>query len=371
MRLQIYRRLSSCSNGSNSNTSSLLFPPVALQAFVCEVFSKLGMSTADSRLVSSLLVEADLRGQEGHGVSRIPIYSKRISLGLVNPRPRVSITFPTKSTALVDGDWGMGFVVATRAMGEAMEIAKTEGVGLVGVKNSTHFGASAAYVMQAAEADLISLLLTNSSPAQPPWGGRIPLLGASPLAAAVPAGRYAPFVLDMATTVTARGKLRLAAARNEPIQPGIALNKDGQPTTDGMEAFHGVVLPFGGVKGSGIVMLIEILAGVLTGSDFAGKVTNLYTDFANKQNVGHFIITLRPDLFMPLDVFKARMDTLIDTIKSQPMATGFSEILYAGEPEARMKKSRVQADQVPVQRSTVDMLVQVAKELNASFPEPL
>jgi LDH2 family malate/lactate/ureidoglycolate dehydrogenase len=175
----------------------------------------------------------------------------------------------------------------------------------------------------------------------------------------------------MATTVTARGKLRLAAARNEPIPAGIALNKDGEPTTDGMEAFHGVVLPFGGVKGAGIVMLIEILSGVLTGSDFAGKVTNMYTDFTKKQNVGHFILTIRPDIFMPIQSFKDRMDTLIDTVKAQPLAAGFSEILIAGEPEARSKALRIHAGLLPVQISTVQALTEVADELGVSFDVPV
>ena len=214
---------------------------------------------------------------------------------------------------------------------------------------------------------MISIVLSNSSPAQPPWGGRKALLGASPLAAGAPSGYAHPFVLDMAMTVAARGKMRLAAERGDKIPTGIALDKHGRVTTDGMEAFHGTVLPAGGYKGTGITILIEILAGVLTGAGFAGKVSSLYNDFENAQNVGHFIVAIRPDLFMPIHEFRGRMDTLVEVLKAQPLAEGFEEILLSGEPESRQQRERMRTG-VPLQRSTVEKLLEVAEELDIDFP---
>ena len=227
--------------------------------------------------------------------------------------------------------------------------------------------AAAAYILQALEENMISIVFSNSSPAQPPWGGRKPLFGASPFAAGAPSGRTHPFVLDMATTVLSRGKMRLAAEQGEKIPEGIALDKHGRPTVDGMDAFHGVVLPAGGYKGAGITSLIEILAGVFTGASFGGSVSSLYNDFENSQNVGHFIIAIKPDLFMPMTEFCSRMDSLVEIIKNQPRADGFDEILLCGEPESRTQIDRM-TNGLPLQQSTIEKLLKIAQELDLDFP---
>ena len=215
---------------------------------------------------------------------------------------------------------------------------------------------------------MIGLAFTNSSPAMPVWGGRSLFLGASPMAVAAPAGRHLPFVLDMATTVTARGKVRLAAARGESIAPGIALDSEGRPTTDAAEAMRGVLLPFAGPKGSGVAMVMEIMAGVLTGAAFGGEVKNLYHDFSGPQNVGHLFMAIRPDLFMPRDDFLARMDTLIDRAKACPTAEGHDTILMAGEPEARTKEKRSAAG-VPLGAEIVEGLRGEADACGLQLPE--
>jgi len=332
-----------------------------------EVYKSLGLPHDDAAIVSRCLVESDLRGQEGHGMQRTTVYAKRLRSGIVNPKPDVKFNHQSPAIATCDGDNGMGFVVATKAMAVALQKARGGGIGVVGAKRSTHFGSAAHYVSQAVEADMIGLACSNSSPAQPPWGGYKPWLGATPLAAGIPAGHQRPFVLDMATTVTARGKMRLAAERGEPIPAGIALDKHGRSTTDGMEAFHGVVLPFGGVKGSAVTMLVEILSGVLTGAAFGGRVSSLYNDFAQCQNVGHFIMAIDPNLFMPLPDFKIRMDELILLAKAQPLAAGFTEILIAGEPEDRSRARRLQ-EGVPMQDSVVKSLRAEGHALGIPFP---
>jgi len=239
---------------SSSSSSKIIFSPENLEIFAAKIFRKLDLPEEDSYLISKCLVHSNLRNQDGHGVSRIPIYVKRLRHGLVNPNPGVKIEKVATSACLVDGDNGMGFVVASKGMDSAIQLALENGIGIVGIKNSTHFGSSAHYVLQAIEKNMISIVLSNSSPAQPPWGAAAALLGASPLAAGAPSGQAHPFVLDMATTVIARGKLRLASERGEKIPMGVGLDKNGRPTQDGMEAFHGVTLPFGGMKGAAITM---------------------------------------------------------------------------------------------------------------------
>lgn len=299
-----------------------------------------GLNGDDALVIARDLVEANLRGVDSHGVSRIPMYLERIRRGVVNPQPNIRVHPIAAAVSVVDGDNGMGFLAAHRAMDEAVELAKTCGIGMVGVHNSTHFGMAALYVKQAIQAGYISLVFTNASPAIPVWGGRVPFLGASPLAAGVPAGKESPYVLDMAMTVIARGKIRLAAMHGEPIPLGLALDKEGRPTTDASKAFEGVCLPFGGHKGAALAMLMDLLAGVFTGANYGGEVKSLYFDHSAPQNVGHLFIAMRPDLFVSREQFAERMDTFVARAKSQPKAQGFDEIMMPGEPEERRAAER-------------------------------
>ncbi|CAJ1370231.1 unnamed protein product [Effrenium voratum] len=329
------------------------------QAFVGKAFGQLGLPSGDANLVARCLVEADLRGQAGHGIQRLPMYAGRIRAGVVKPR----------SSCSVHGDDGMGFVVATRAMDEAIQIARDQGVGLAGVRRSTHFGCSSHYVMQALEADMLSFVFTNSSPALPPFGGARALLGASPFAAGVPGTQ--PVVLDMSTTVIARGKLRLMSQRGEEIPEGVGLDKEGRPTRDGMEAFHGVTLPFGGAKGAAISLLMDLLSGLFTGAAFGGRVRSLYNDTDGAQDVGHFLLCMRPDLFLPsTEAFKERMDEMAAILKSQPCAEGVEEVLLPGEPETRSER-QLRVEGVPLQEDVVASLREEGSKLGLEFPAPL
>jgi LDH2 family malate/lactate/ureidoglycolate dehydrogenase len=189
------------------------------------------------------------------------------------------------------------------------------------------------------------------------------------MAVGVPGGRT-PYVLDMAMTVIARGKIRLAAQRGEPIPLGLALDREGRPTTNADDAFQGVCLPFGGVKGSALSLLMDILAGVLTGANFGGDVKSLYFDHSAPQNVGHLFIAIKPDLFMPSEAFAERMDTLVQRAHDCPRAEGFDEILIPGEPEARTRAARV-AEGIPVTPDVVATLRDEAARAGIEFPDPL
>lgn len=347
------------------------FTPGALTHFSAAVFEKLGLPANDAAIVSECLVKADLRGLGSHGVARIPLYAERLRRKLVNPIPDIRIKRVAAAAAHVDGDDGMGMVVGTQAMAAAMSIAKENGVGLSGVYRSTHFGMAAFYVLQAVKEDLIGFAFTNASPGMAPWGGAKPVLGVNPLAAGVPADRRLPVVLDMSMSVMARGKMRLMGLRGEPLPENVALDAEGNPTRDGLQVHRGgTVLPFGGPKGSGLAIWMEIMGGVLTGAAFAGEMRDLYGDFSGPQRIGHVFMAIRADLFMPLDAFKNRMDAMIERYVRSPKAKGVDEILMPGEPEEREEKRRRQGG-IPVDAHIVETLKQEADRHRIPFPEPI
>lgn len=317
------------------------FNHVEVTEFATRVFQALGLPQQDARTIAEDLVAADLRGLASHGVARIPIYSRRIREGVVNPTPNMIEEKVTPVAALLDADNAMGFIASRRAMSLAIEMAETYGIGLTAVRRSTHFGMAALYVQQAMDAGYIGLAFTNSSPALPVWGGRSVFLGAAPLAAGAPGANGPGYLLDMAMTVIARGKIRLAAQRGEPIPEGLALDEEGNPTTDAKKAFEGVCLPMGGPKGAALSMLMDVMAGVFTGAAYAGDVKSLYFDFSGPQDVGHLMIAIKPGLFVG-DQFGARMDVLAERVKDLPRAAGFEEILMPGEPEDRRTQENLQ-----------------------------
>ncbi|WP_210529723.1 Ldh family oxidoreductase [Rubellimicrobium arenae] len=344
------------------------FAPEALAGFAAALFAGAGLSPDHAGTIGADLVRANLRGIDSHGVARIPMYLDRLRRGLVNARPDVRVSNVAGAVSLVDGDDAMGFIPAHLAMDEAVRLAGPSGIGLVGVRRSTHFGMGALYALQAIEAGMVSLIFTNSSPAIAMWGGRTPFLGASPMAAGVPGGRHPPFVMDMSMTVIARGKIRLAAQRGERIPEGLALDRDGVPTTDAQAAFEGVCLPFGGVKGSVLGTLMDLMAGVLTGANFGGEVKSLYFDHSEPQNVGHTFIAIRPDLFLSLTDFEARIDAFYERIKTLPRAAGTDEILLPGEPESRTEAARRRTG-IPVGPEVAGELRAEAERAGVPWPE--
>lgn len=314
--------------------------PSKLKALVCRIFVYNGLPGDHAEIAAHALVKASLRGVDSHGVARVPMYCERLRRKVTNPRPEIKVTRVTPAVAQIDGDNGLGLVVGNCGMNEAIALAKEFGIGLAGVKRSGHYGMAALYILQAIEANCIGMAFTNASPAMAVWGGRKPFLGTSPFAAGAPSGSGPPFLIDMACSVVARGKLKFAAQRGEPIPEGLALDKKGRPTTDGQAAFEGVVLPFGGVKGSALSMLMEVLSGVLTGAAFGGDVRNPFTGLDGFQGTGHFFMALKADAFMPFEQFKERLGTLAARVKAQPAAEGVDQILMPGEPEALTESER-------------------------------
>lgn len=341
-----------------------------LQSLVSEIVAAHDVPIADAERVAQCLVLADLRGVASHGVARLPIYTERLRRGLVNPRPSLALHTPTPVCARLDGDDGLGFVVATRAMDEAIERASTYGIGMVAVRRSTHFGMAACYLLQAVEAGYVALVLTNASPAMPVWGGKEPLLGTSPFAFAAPGnGTTPPIVLDMATSVVARGKIRRAAANDEPIPEGWALDKEGNPTTDPHKAYEGIILPLGGPKGSGLSLMMDVVCGVMSGAAFGGTVGNQYLDFDAPQNVGHCVIAIQPGVFVDGD-YAQRMAELHARIMSGPLLDPAAPILMPGERETRHEAERRRSG-IVLSAADVDALRQEAQRVGLEVGDHL
>ncbi|MFT4107682.1 MAG: Ldh family oxidoreductase [Lacrimispora sp.] len=306
------------------------------------LFAAGGLDEESARVIAEDLVAADMRGLYSHGVSRIPMYLKRIDSKCINKNPDIKVEKVAAAALRIDGDDAMGFLVAHKAVEEGIKLAAETGIAIVGCHRSTHFGMSALYVKQAVEAGYCCMVYTNSSPALPVFGGKTTFLGAAPFAAGMVGGYESPdYILDMAMTKTARGKIRVAMINNEPIPEGLALDSDGNPTTDAKKAFEGVCLPFGDAKGAGLAMLMDMMAGMYTGSNYAGDVSSLYYRFDEPQNLGHMIFIMKADLFMPMEEYKKKMDIYYKRLKALPRAAGCDEILMPGEPEDRKtEKSR-------------------------------
>ena len=352
---------------NNLKNDSVIIASSQLHNFIRKIFFRNGLSEEHAETASYALVKANLRGVDSHGVARVPMYCERLRRRMANPQPKIEVARVAPAVALVDGDNGLGLIVGKKGMAEAIHIAHEFGIGLVGVKRSGHYGMAALYILQAIDAGCIGFAFTNASPALPVWGGRDKFLGTNPFAAGAPTGGISAFVLDMACSIIARGKLKFAAQRGESIPEGLALDKNGSPTTDGKEAFEGVMLPFGGVKGAALSMLMDVLSGVLTGAAFGGEVRNPFTGLEGPQGTGHFFIALKADLFMSLDTFTQRMQTLAERVKAQPLAKGSEEILMPGEPEQRTEIARLK-NGIPLTPDVIAALKSEADLVSLSFP---
>jgi LDH2 family malate/lactate/ureidoglycolate dehydrogenase len=248
----------------------------------------------------------------------------------------------------------------------AIDMAKEFGIGMVSIKHSNHWGMSAWVVQQAIHAGMMSLVFTNSGPALPVWGGKNQLMGVSPLACGAPGGDKPPFILDMAPSIAARGKVFKAKRRGEKIPIDWALDGEGKPTNDPAKALEGVMLPIGGPKGSALAIMMDVFSGVFSGSAFAGHVSSPY-DPSRPADVGHFLVAIKPDLFMSLDNFKKRMDYLYQRVVEAEKIDGVDRIYFPGEIEQLRQEERLR-DGIPLVETEVAALNAEAKLVGA---EPL
>ncbi|MGI6097285.1 MAG: Ldh family oxidoreductase [Dethiobacteria bacterium] len=304
-----------------------------IENFVLDVLRKFELPEEDAASVARVLVAADLRGIDSHGVARLPIYIERMRKGLINARPHRKLLSDRGAACAIDADNGLGAPAGEEAVQRAMEKAKEFGVACAVVRNTNHFGIGAYYAMMPLKEGMIGLCATNTSPLMVPFGGREIMLGSNPLAIAVPAGKRPPIVLDMATTAVARGKLELAKRKGEKIPTGWGVDTSGKPTTDPDEALKGGLLPMGGPKGSGLAMVIDILCGVLAGAAYSNGIGSLFGDMDKPQNIGNFFMVMDIGFFREKDAFAEEMERYVDLIKGSAPAEGFKEILMPGEIE--------------------------------------
>lgn len=310
-------------------------PLAALHTFCCKALQSVGVPDDAATVVADSLTQSDARGLASHGVVRLlPVYIQRLQGGSTRSRPDIRVTRPRDNIALIDGDTGLGQVVGHRSMEIALDLARKGGVGVVGARNSSHFGAASFFLQQAINADMVSFVMTNAPANMPPHGGRKPFFGTNPLAIGLPCGAEPAVLLDMSTSIVAKGKIIIdhKNGQNE-IPPGWAIDEAGRPTTSAEAAIRGAVLPMAGHKGSGLALVIDALCGVLAGAAFGPHIVHLYDQGDQAQNVGHFFMALDVESFMPIAAFKARMDQFVQEIRAQPRQPGVERIFVPGEIE--------------------------------------
>jgi LDH2 family malate/lactate/ureidoglycolate dehydrogenase len=334
--------------------------PNRLTRFAAHVCQAVGIPAADAELLADSLVVADLWGHQSHGVMRLAWYIDRIRAGVMHAVTAPEFVVDAGAVAVIDGHDGVGQVLAALAAREAIARAKDHGVGTVGVRNSNHFGTAAYFTRMAPPEGCVALLATNASPAMAPWGGSRKAVGTNPWSLSAPAGKYGAAVMDIANTAVARGKVYLARQKGAEIPPGWAIDAAGEPTTDPHAALAGTILPMAGHKGYAISLMMDVLAGVLTGSTFGAEVGGPYqTD--RRSGAGHLFIALNVEAFMPRAEFDARMEQLIAELKSTPRAKGVEEIHYPGELEDRNER-RHRRDGLVLPTQTVKDLRKLAQE---------
>jgi LDH2 family malate/lactate/ureidoglycolate dehydrogenase len=342
-----------------------------LARFVARAFERLGVPEVDALSVADLMVEADLRGYDTHGVFRLRQYVNRLRDGGINPRPRLAVVTESLATALVDGDHGLGHLALRRATELAIEKADAAGIGWVGVRHGNHAGPAALYVLPQTRRDMIGLAAAvGSANHVPPFGGSDLLLGTNPIAIAVPAGEQPPFVLDMATTVAAVGKIKTLAQRGEPMPEGWMVGRDGRPLTDPNRREEGFLLPIGGAKGYGLALAIGLLAGVLNGAACGRDVVDFTRDTTSPTNTGQFVAAIRVAAFADPAVFGRTVDALLDQMRASAPLPGHDPVRIPGERRETTRNERIAAG-VPLHRNLWNELATIGGELGIEALPPI
>ena len=314
-----------------------------LKTIIKNIFIKYKLSKDHASISADALINAELVGAYGHGLSRLKMYCDRISKKVINPKAKIKVKKISQSIAHVDGNNSIGFVAADIAIKTAISNAKKTGIGLVAVKNSGHYGLSGYYAEQAVKKGLMVMVFTNAPPAVAPHGALKSLFGTNPICFGTPTGSKVPFILDTSISMINRGKIRVAAREGTKIPEGVALDKFGKPTIDAKKALEGVQLPIAGFRGSGLAWMVDILSGVLTGGNHAGRVKDPFTDFSGPQNIGHLFFVLKPNLFVG-NSYNKRIKDNIKTIKKLPKIKGVKEILYPGQNKFNKYKNNLKKE---------------------------
>jgi len=349
-----------------------------LYRFTYDLLLKIGCPKADAQLASKVLLSADLRGVDSHGVARLSGYVRLWEKGRINATPKLRVSYETPSTAVVDGDGGLGLVVAPFAMKVAMEKAKQVGTGWVSVKNSNHYGIAGYHAMMALEEDMIGISLTNASPLVAPTFSKERLLGTNPIAVAIPASEEPPFVADMATTTAANGKLEILQRKGLDTPSGWVQDKSGNPTNSANGVKDGgALLPLGGDrehgshKGYALGAVVDILSAVLSGANY-GPWVPPFVAFLDPlpnlvgEGIGHFFGAMRVDAFRPAEEFKGHMDQWIRRFRSAEPTPGHEQVLIPGDPERELELLR-KKEGIPLLDPVIQDLTELGKKFGIAF----
>ena len=331
-----------------------------------DVLRALGVPAADAHLLADSLVVAELWGHSSHGMLRLPWYVERLRSGAMEKLTRPTVAVDQGAIVVLDGQHGIGQVLTDHAVKLGVERARQFGLSAVGVRHSNHFGTAAYFTREAAKAGCVAFLATNASPAMAPWGGKAKAIGTNPWSIAAPAGRHGAAVMDIANTAVARGKIYLAAERGEDIPPTWAADAHGVPTTRAQDAIHGLILPMAGHKGYVISFMMDVLAGVLTGSQFGSNIAGPYQP-DRRSGCGHLLLTIDIASMMPPAEFAQRMEALIDEVKAVPTAEGVEEIFFPGELEDRHTAHHRQQG-IALADTTWQSLTRLSQETGAALP---
>lgn len=354
--------------------SEQVFPYDKLLAFTKDVFNKIGCPPQQADTAARVLLSADMRGVDSHGVARLSGYVRLWEVKRVNATPDIRIIHQSPSTAVIDGDSGLGLVVAPYAMNIAIEKARQAGTGWVSVQNSNHFGIAACHAMMALENDMIGIAMTNASPLVAPTFSIDKMLGTNPICVAVPAGEEPPFVADLATTTAANGKLEILQRKNQPVPIGWVQDKDGQPSIDPhILKQGGALLPLGGDrehgshKGYALGAVVDIFSALLSGANYAPWVPPFpaYVPMPAQQpgkGIGHFFGVMRIDAFRTADDFRLHMDNWIKGFRNARTADPGLNVLIPGDPEREMEEHRSE-NGIPLLQPVVDDLNALAGKL--------
>ena len=339
----------------------------ALREFTVEVFERAGLERGAAETEAEVLVWANLRGVDSHGVLRVPLYLEWVDTGIMNTSPDIRVERETAATLVIEGDFAFGPVVTTMAMERTIDKARDAGMAWCLIRNTTHQGAMAYYSVMAAKAGMASIAIVCSPPNMAPAGARAAGVHNSPISIAVPGDRLGPLVLDMATSVAAFGKLDLAIDKGVSIPDSWALDSDGRPTTDPNEAE--ILLPAGGPKGSGLAMLFECLTSLMAGNALLSP-SLLGTRDVRRGMQNSVLAAVDIGAFTDVDEYKREVDTLIEGVKALPRADGVDEIMVPGEPEERVHRERL-ANGIPLPPGTVDSLRAAADRFEIPLPAEL
>lgn len=342
------------------------YSPQTVEGFCQTLLCAAGVPEDEAKIVSSVLVDTSLDGIDTHGISRLPIYLSRLVSGRINPKPLIQKKM-YGAVASVDGNNGLGQLVAYRSMEWAIELAKEYGIGFVTVKNSNHFGAASTYCKMAANKLMIGQAYTNSPCGIPPWGGKSAYFGTNPISYGFPNGEK-PVIVDMSSSTVARGNIILAAKEGRSIPEGWAIDKDGNPTTDAQAALQGAVLPVGGVKGYALALAVEVMSGIISGSAFGTHVGWIYDDSLDPVNIGHSFFALNISRLMPPEDYAQRMAEMIGEIKDVPRAEGVDAIRIPGERRQSIAEDR-KKDGIPINNGLLQELNELAAKFGLSILE--